>query len=50
MKMDHTEIEALSTRGDGGFAFARWGRPLAPVVFGVEDATLGVIKGAVEAV
>ena len=48
--MDHTEIEALFTRGDGGFAFARWGRPLAPVVFGVEDATLGVIKGAVEAV
>ena len=35
---------------DGSFLFARWGRPIAPIVFGVEDATLGVIKGAIEAV
>lgn len=50
MKMDHTEIEALFTRAGGEFVFARWGRPIAPVVFGVEDETLGLIKGAVEAV
>jgi hypothetical protein len=37
-------------RSDGSFAFARWGRPIAPVVFGVEDATLSVVKGALEAV
>jgi len=37
-------------RQGGGFAFARWGRPIAPVVFGVEDSTLGTIKGALEAV
>nr|WP_174838833.1 MULTISPECIES: hypothetical protein [unclassified Ruegeria] len=30
--------------------FARWGRPIVPVVFGVEDATLSTIKGAFEAV
>jgi hypothetical protein len=44
------EVEALFTRADGSYAFARWGRPIAPVVFGVEDETLGVIKGALEAV
>lgn len=44
------EIEALFRRDSGDYTFARWGRPLAPVVFGVEDETLGVIKGAVEAV
>ena len=43
------EVEALFTRGDGSFAFARWGRPIAPVVFGVDDATLGIVKGAIEA-
>lgn len=44
------EIEAFFTRSDGRYAFARWGRPIAPVVFGVDDATLGVIKGAIQAV
>ena len=42
-------VAALFTHGRG-FACARWGRPLVPVVFGVEAATLAVIKGAVEAV
>lgn len=44
------QIEALFTRNDGSYAFARWGRPVAPIVFGVEDGTLTTIKGAVEAV
>ena len=43
-------LKHLFTRADGEFAFARWGRPIAPVVFGVDDATLGVFKGAIEAV
>lgn len=47
--MQPDEIEALFTRGDGSFSFARWGRPICPVVFGVDDATLGVVKGAIEA-
>lgn len=48
--MDHTDIERLFTRSDGTYLFARWGRPVAPVVFGVDDRTLSIVKGAVEAV
>lgn len=44
------EIEALFTRADGSYGFARWERAIAPIVFGVEDATLAVVKGAIEAV
>lgn len=44
------EIEALFTRGDGSYLFARWRRPIVPVVFGVDDASLAVFKGAFEAV
>lgn len=44
------EITQLFTRADGQFLFARWGRPIAPVVFGTEEGTLSVIKGAFEAV
>ena len=44
------DVEALFTRADGSYAFARWGRPIAPVVFGVEEDTLTVVKGALEAV
>jgi hypothetical protein len=43
-------IEALFTRSDGTYLCARWGRPIVPVVFGVEDAALGVVKGAIEPV
>ena len=42
--------EALFTRESGEYLFARWGRPLAPVVFGVDDKTLSTVKGAIEAV
>lgn len=48
MKPD--EIEQLFTGADGAYRFARWGRPWAPVVFGVDDATLGIMKGAFGAV
>lgn len=47
--MTPDEIEALFTRSDGSYFCARWGRPLSPVVFGVEEQTLGVVKGAFEA-
>lgn len=42
-------IKTLFTRKDGSYLFARWGRPIVPVVFGVTDATLAVVKGAAEA-
>lgn len=48
--MDSKAVEALFTRSDGSYLCARWGRPIVPVVFGVEDATLSVVKGAIEAV
>ncbi|WP_372887907.1 hypothetical protein [Shimia sp.] len=47
--MSPEEIEALFTRRDGTYLFARWGRPIVPVVFGVLDETVPVIKGAIEA-
>ena len=48
--MGPEDVQALFTREDGAYGFARWGRPIAPVVFGVDDATLAVVKGALEAV
>ncbi len=48
--MSPEAVQALFTRADGQFLFARWGRPIAPVVFGVEDATVSILKGAIEAV
>ncbi len=47
--MTPQQIEALFTRPEG-YVFARWGRPIAPVVFGVEEETLRIVKGALEAV
>jgi hypothetical protein len=38
------------TAADGSFLCARWGRPIVPVVFGVQDETLPIVKGAIEAV
>lgn len=43
-------VTALFTRADGQYLFARWGRPIVPVVFGVEDGTVSILKGAIEAV
>ncbi len=48
--MTPDEITGYFTGKDGSYAFARWGRPIVPVVFGVEDETLQIVKGAVEAV
>lgn len=44
------DVARLFTGADGSYAFARWDRPLVPVVFGVDDESLGLIKGATEAV
>ncbi|MBD3766092.1 MAG: hypothetical protein IE927_15615 [Rhodobacterales bacterium] len=48
--MTPQDIQALFTASDGSFRCARWGRPIVPVVFGVQDATLATVKGAIEAV
>lgn len=47
--MTPEDITALFTRKDGSYLCARWGRPIVPVVFGVEDETLQTVKGAIEA-
>ncbi len=47
--MSPEEVRAHFSALNGTYHFARWGRPIVPVVFGVEDATLGVVKGAIEA-
>ena len=49
-QMSPEAITALFTRASGDYVFARWGRPIVPVVFGVDDATLSTVKGAIEAV
>lgn len=48
--MSPDEITALFTRADGTFLCARWGRPIAPVVFGLADETLDVFRSAIRAV
>ena len=48
--MDPQQIEPFFTRSDGTFLFARWGRPIVPIVFGLAEETLPVLKGAIEAV
>ena len=44
------EIEELFVQSDGDYVFARWGRPIAPVAFGVLDETLSIIKNAIKTV
>lgn len=48
--MTPDDITPLFTRADGSFFCARWGRPIVPVIFGVEAQNLSVLKGAIEAV
>lgn len=50
MDIENQNIAPLFTRANGEYVFARWGRPIVPVVFGVDDATLAMFKGAIEAV
>ena len=43
-------VERCFTRSDGTYLFARWGRPIAPIAFGIQDDTLSILKGAIEAI
>lgn len=44
------EVETLFTDAEGAFRFARWSRPIVPVIFGATDDSLPPLKGAMEAV
>ncbi len=46
MPFDATEITRLFT-GPEGYRFARWGRPVVPVVFGVDDDSLTHLKDGI---
>ena len=48
--MDTEHIERCFLNASGAYAFARWGRAIAPVIFGVEESALPILKGAIEAV
>jgi len=45
--MTPEEILAHFTNPDGSYQFARWGRPIAPMIYGVDAASLPVLKGAI---
>lgn len=44
------DVQALFAGEAGDFRFARWGRSIVPIVFGVDAETLSVVKGAIEVV
>lgn len=48
--MTPEQIEHVFTQADGSFLCARWGRGIAPVVFGAEEQTVGVVKAAAQLV
>ncbi len=48
--MTPDEVRSYFEDGAGNFHFARWARPIVPMVMGVEQETLEVVKGAIEAV
>jgi hypothetical protein len=47
--MTAEQITALFTRPDRTFLCARWGRPVAPVIFGLADESLDIFRGAIRA-
>lgn len=49
VEMTPERIAALFTRGDGSYLCARWGRPVAPVIFGLADESLDVFRAAIRA-
>ncbi|MFD1059234.1 hypothetical protein [Paracoccus fistulariae] len=49
MTMSSDQIAALFTRPDGSFLCARWGRPVAPVIFGLADETLDIFRSVIRA-
>ncbi len=48
MSLSQDDITRLFTR-DGKYLAARWGRPVAPVIFGLADDSLPVFRSAIRA-
>lgn len=49
MTLTADQISALFTRPEGSFLCARWGRPVAPVIFGLADESLDIFRAAIRA-
>ncbi len=49
MGLSQEDIAKYFTRKDGTYLCARWGRPIAPIIFGVDEKSLEVFKSAIEA-
>lgn len=47
--MTPDQIAPLFTRADGRYLCARWGRPVAPVIFGLADESLDIFRAAIRA-
>lgn len=47
--MTPEQIAELFTRQDGTYLCARWGRPVAPVIFGLADESLDIFRAAIRA-
>ena len=43
-------VQALFTRSEGDFRFARWGRALAPVIVGTDDTGCRIFEAGIRAV
>ena len=50
MTDDTARIEALFTGEDGAFRFARWARPVAPVIYGTNDEGIRIFEEALRSV
>ena len=50
MTDEAARIEALFTGPDGAFRFARWARPIAPVIYGTNDAGIRIFEEALKSV
>lgn len=50
LSLDPDQIAALFTKENGDFLCARWGRPIAPVIFGLADESLPIFRAAIRAV
>jgi hypothetical protein len=50
MTSEATRIAALLTRAGGAFRFARWGRPLAPVIYGTNDEGIRIFEQGLRSV
>jgi hypothetical protein len=46
--MTPNDVERFFSRSDDSYFFARWGRPIAPIAFGIEDQSIATLKGAIE--